>query len=52
MTASLIMPETILICFPVPSESVDAAVREFPQFPVALDYDAMRAHFEQAATAS
>jgi len=32
MTASLIMPETILICFPVPSESVDAAVREFPQF--------------------
>jgi len=30
----------------------DNVVREFPQFPVALDYDAMRAHFEQAATAS
>ena len=30
----------------------DNVVREFPQFPVALDYDAMRVHFEQAATAS
>jgi phosphoserine/homoserine phosphotransferase len=30
----------------------DNVVREFPQFPVALDYDAMRANFEQAATAS
>jgi phosphoserine/homoserine phosphotransferase len=30
----------------------DNVVREFPQFPVAHDYDAMRALFEQASAAS